>query len=422
MTSRRGFLKAGGLALFGIGFGGVPSFVAQAAQMIQAPALFKKRKTLVCIFQRGAMDGLMAVTPFTDPYLKAARPTIFMSAAKNADYKPLIDLDGRFGLHPSMAAFESVFKDGRLAIVHGIGSPNQTRSHFDAQDYMESGTPFNKGTSSGWLNRAAGLLGHDAVAPFQAVSMTSSLPRSFYGDHPAIAINNLQDFSIQMQGNKTGANMAAKSFEDLYDQTSSSLLKETGKESFDAIKMLQKVDTKNYKAENNAQYPNSALGKSLKQIAQLIKLDLGLEVAFAESGGWDTHFNQGKDTGIFARNVNDLSECMMAFWADMGAYQDEVTIMTMTEFGRTVKQNGTGGTDHGRASCNFILGNDVKGGKVHGLVNPLAKENLEDGRDLAVTTDFRSVFSEVADKHLGINNDKILFPDWTGKTIGMMRS
>ena len=422
MTSRRGFLKAGGLALFGIGFGGVPSFVTQAAQMIQAPALFKKRKTLVCIFQRGAMDGLMAVTPFTDPYLKAARPTIFMSAAKNADYKPLIDLDGRFGLHPSMAAFESVFKDGRLAIVHGIGSPNQTRSHFDAQDYMESGTPFNKGTSSGWLNRAAGLLGHDAATPFQAVSMTSSLPRSFYGDYPSIAISNLQDFSIQMQGNKTGANMAAKSFEDLYDQTSSSLLKETGKESFDAVKMLQKVDTKNYKAENNAQYPNSALGKSLKQIAQLIKLDLGLEVAFAESGGWDTHFNQGKDTGIFARNVNDLSECMMAFWTDMGAYQDEVTIMTMTEFGRTVKQNGTGGTDHGRASCNFILGNDVKGGKVHGLVNTLAKENLEDGRDLAVTTDFRSVFSEVADKHLGINNDKILFPDWTGKTIGMMRS
>jgi len=364
----------------------------------------------------------MAVTPFTDPYLKAARPTIFMSAAKNADYKPLIDLDGRFGLHPSMAAFESVFKDGRLAIVHGIGSPNQTRSHFDAQDYMESGTPFNKGTSSGWLNRAAGLLGHDAATPFQAVSMTSSLPRSFYGDYPSIAISNLQDFSIQMQGNKTGANMAAKSFEDLYDQTSSSLLKETGKESFDAVKMLQKVDTKNYKAENNAQYPNSALGKSLKQIAQLIKLDLGLEVAFAESGGWDTHFNQGKDTGIFARNVNDLSECMMAFWTDMGAYQDEVTIMTMTEFGRTVKQNGTGGTDHGRASCNFILGNDVKGGKVHGLVNTLAKENLEDGRDLAVTTDFRSVFSEVADKHLGINNDKILFPDWTGKTIGMMRS
>jgi len=215
--------------------------------------------------------------------------------------------------------------------------------------------------------------------------------------------------------------MAAKSFEDLYDTTSSGLLKETGKESFDAMKMLQKVDTKNYKPSNNAVYPNSALGNSLKQIAQLIKMDVGMEVAFAESGGWDTHFNQGADTGIFARNVNDLSQSMMAFWADMGTYQDDLTVMTMTEFGRTVKQNGTGGTDHGRASCNFILGNGVNGGLVHGLVNPLAVENLEDGRDLAVTTDFRSVFSEVADKHLNINNDKVLFPDWEGNKIGVMR-
>ena len=421
MTSRRGFLKAGGLALFGIGLGGVPTFVAEAANLVKAPGLFKKRKTLVCIFQRGAMDGLMAVTPFTDQYLKAARPTLFMSAAKGSAEKPLIDLDGRFGLHPSMSAFESVFKDGRLGIVHGIGSPNNTRSHFDAQDYMESGTPFNKGTASGWLNRAVGLLGHDAATPFQAVSLTSSLPRSFYGDHPSVAINNLQDFSIQMRGNQNGANMAAKSFEDLYDQTSSGLLKETGKESFDAVKMLKNVDTKNYKPENSAQYPNTALGNALKQIAQLIKLDLGLEVAFAESGGWDTHFNQGTTNGIFSRNVKDLSECMMAFWTDMGAYQDEITVMTMTEFGRTVKQNGTGGTDHGRASCNFILGNDVNGGKVHGLVNPLAVENLEDGRDLAVTTDFRSVFSEVADRHLNINNDQTLFPNWNGKHIGMMR-
>lgn len=422
MTSRRGFLKAGGLALFGIGLGGVPTFVAKAAEMVKAPGLFKRRKTLVCIFQRGAMDGLMAVTPFTDEYLKAARPTLFMSAAKGSNNKPLIDLDGRFGLHPSMSAFESVFRDGRLAIVHGIGSPNNSRSHFDAQDYMESGTPFNKGTSSGWLNRAVGLLGHDAATPFQAVSLTSSLPRSFYGDEPALAINNLQDFTLSMRGNPMAANMAAKSFEELYDQTSSNLLKETGKESFEATKMLKQIDVKNYKPANNAQYPNSSVGNSLKQIAQLIKSDVGLEVAFAESGGWDTHFNQGTENGIFARNVNDLSESIMAFWTDLGTYQDDVTVMTMTEFGRTVHQNGTGGTDHGRASCNFILGNDVFGGKVHGLVDALANENLEDGRDLKVTTDFRSVFSEVADRHLNIHKDNILFPDWNGNHIGMMRS
>jgi uncharacterized protein (DUF1501 family) len=290
---------------------------------------------------------------------------------------------------------------------------------------MESGTPFNKGTASGWLNRAVGLLGHDAATPttpFQAVSLTSALPRSFYGDNPSVAISNLQDFAIQMRGNPSGVNMAAKSFEDLYDQTSSNLLKSTGKESFDAMKMLQKADTKNYKPANGAVYPNTAVGNSLKQIAQLIKMDVGLEIAFTESGGWDTHFNQGADTGIFARNVDDLSKCIVAFWTDLGQYTDDVTLMTMTEFGRTVKQNGTGGTDHGRASCNFILGNDVNGGLVHGKVQPMTLDNLEDGRDLAVSTDFRSVFSEVADRHLSLKNDKVLFPEWNGDHIGVMRA
>lgn len=417
MNTRRAFLKGAGLALFGIGVGGVPTFVARAAESFKKTAAYKKNKILVCIFQRGAMDGLMAVTPFTDQFLKAARPTIFMEAGNG---KPLIDLDGRFGLHPAMKSFEPLFREKRMAIVHGIGSPNNTRSHFDAQDYMESGTPFNKGTASGWLNRAVGLLGHDAT-PFRAVSVTSSLPRSLYGDNAALAINNLQEFTIQMKGNPKAANMVSKSFEDLYDQASSTLLKETGKESFDAIKMLQKTDVKNYKPSNGAEYPASALGNSLKQIAQLIKMDVGLEVAFAEHGGWDTHYNQGTEQGSFARNAVDLSNSIAAFWKDLGQLQDDVTIMSMTEFGRTVKQNGTGGTDHGRGSCNFIIGNDVNGGIVHGIVKPLSVENLEDGRDLAVTTDFRTVFNEVATKHLNIRGSNKLFPDWQGASIGVMK-
>ena len=421
MSSRRGFLKSGALALFATGVGGVPTFIARAANSNKIVSPYKKNKKIVCIFQRGAMDGLMAVTPFTDENLKAARPNLFMSAAKNGVTKPLIDLDGRFGLHPAMKAFEPLFRDKRLGIVHAVGSPNSTRSHFDAQDYMEAGTPFNKGTSSGWLNRAVGLLGHEAATPFQAVSITNSLPKSFYGDNAALAINNLQDFTIQMRGNPMAANMASKSFEELYDQTSSSLLNKTGKESFDAVKMLQKTDTKNYKPANGAVYPQSQLGNALKQIAQLIKMEVGLEVAFTECGGWDTHYNQGVETGVFARNVTDLSEAIAAFWTDMSGYQDDVTLMTMTEFGRTVKQNGTGGTDHGRGSCLFILGNDVNGGIVHGDMPSLAKENLEDGRDVPVTTDFRSVFSEVADTHLKIHDDKVLFPEWDGKKIGVMR-
>lgn len=420
MSTRRGFIKSGALAVFGVSLGGVPGFVLKAANHFNQQEAFKKRKILICIFQRGAMDGLMAVTPFTDGFLKAARPNLFMTAAKS-EVNRLIDLDGQFGLHPSMVSLEQLFKNKQLAIVHGIGSPNNTRSHFDAQDYMESGTPFKKGTESGWLNRAVGLMGHDAT-PFRAVSLTTSQPRSFYGAHPTVSISNLQDFVLKGKQSASMLNVTAKSFEELYDQTTSDLMQQTGKETFEAVKMLSGIDVKNYKPANGAEYPNSTLGNSLKQIAQLIKSDVGLEIGFAESSGWDTHFNQGTANGVFARNAKDLTESITAFWNDMGAaYQDEVVVMTMTEFGRTVKQNGTGGTDHGRASCNFILGNQLNGGLVYGDLKPLAVENLEDGRDLPVTTDFRAVFSEVADQHLKLNNDSILFPDWNGKHLKLFR-
>lgn len=415
-------MKSGGLALFGVGLmGGIPAFMAEAAASEKILGPYKRKRVLVCIFQRGAMDGLMAVTPFSDTFLQAARPNLLLPAVAGGRGSALVDLDGKWGLHPGMKAFEPLFRGGNLAIVHGIGSPNNTRSHFDAQDYMESGTPFNKGTASGWLNRAVGLLGHDALTPFAAVSLTSALPRSFYGDNPSLAISNLQDFAIELRGNPMAANTAAKSFEELYDQTSAGLLHNTGKESFEAMKILQQADVRNYRPAAGAVYPNSPLGNSMRQIAQLIKMDVGLEVAFTESNGWDTHFNQGTDNGVFARSVTDLSNSVAAFWRDLDVYQDDVTVMTMTEFGRTVHQNGTGGTDHGRASCNFILGNGVAGGKVYGDVPVLANENLEDGRDLPVTTDFRSVFSAVADAGLQLSNDNVLFPGWNGKKAAVMK-
>ena len=286
---------------------------------------------------------------------------------------------------------------------------------------MESGTPFDKGNQSGWLNRAIGLMGHDAT-PFRAVSMTASSPRSLYGYNPTISLSNLQDFAIRPNRNMQGMDLSAQSFEDLYDQTTSGLFKETSKETFEAVDMLSKVNVKTYQPANGALYPTTKLGNSLKQLAQLIKVDVGLEIGFAESTGWDTHFNQGTDRGGFAKSATDLGDSIAAFWTDIGeAYQDEVTVMTMTEFGRTVKQNGSGGTDHGRASCNFILGNNVNGGIVYGDIKPLAIENLEDGRDLAVSTDFRSVFSEVADKQLLLNNDALLFPGWKGDHLKIMK-
>lgn len=417
MTNRRVFMKSGAMALFAAGFGGVPGFIARAADSGKLWYPYKKNKTLVCIFQRGAMDGLMAVSPYTDPHLKILRPGLFMSPAETEGR--LIDLDGRFGLHPSLLSFAPFFTEGRMAIVHGVGSPNTTRSHFDAQDYMESGTPFSKSTGSGWMNRALGLMGKEAT-PFRAVSITASLPGSLYGDNETVAISNLQEFAIQMRDNPLASNLAAKSFEQLYDQASSRLLNKTGKESFGAMKMLNVNSIKNYQPANGVIYPNSPLGNSLKQIAILLKMEAGMEMAFAESGGWDTHINQGTVNGALARNLKDFSESIAAFWKDISAYQDEVTLMTMTEFGRTAHQNGTGGTDHGRASCLFVLGNDVQGGKVYNNIKTLARDELEDGRDLPVSTDFRSVFSAVANKHLQINDNSKLFPGWEGKGLGLM--
>ncbi len=420
MISRRFFLKAGALALVTTSVGGVPAFVTRAAQTQKNTALFRKNKVLICIFQRGAMDGLMAVTPYNDEFLKKARPDLFISPAKSQN-NPLIDLDGRFGLHPSLSPFESLFKENRLAIVHGVGSPNNTRSHFDAQDYMESGTPFKKGTPSGWLNRASGLLGHEAISPFQAVSITDALPRSLYGDNPAIAISNLADFNIKSKEDLMSSGNTSDSFESLYDHSDSELINKTGKETFEAMKILKDVDTKNYRPDNQAVYPASSLGNSLKQIAQLIKMNVGMEIAFAECGGWDTHFNQGTGTGTFARNIGDFGKSIVAFWNDLEMYQDEIEIVTMTEFGRTVRQNGTRGTDHGRGSCMFIIGNDINGGKVHGSVPELSIENLEDERDVPVTTDFRAVFEEVSTTHLGFKSNNVLFPGWDGKGIGLMK-
>lgn len=417
MLHRRAFLRSGSLAVFAAGLGGLPSFMATAAAKGKILHPYKRNKTMVCIFQRGAMDGLMAVSPYADPNLKLLRPNLYMSPA--ATEGSMFDLDGFFGLHPSLSSLFPYFKEGRLGIVHGVGSPNTTRSHFDAQDYMETGTPFSKITSSGWLNRAVGLMGHDAT-PFSAVSITGSLPRSMQGDQNALAITNLEEFVIQMKGNPMAQNMTAKSFEQLYDQASSDLLRHSGKESFEAMKMLDMKAVKSYQPANGAVYPTSPLGRSLRQIAMLIKMDVGLEVGFAESGGWDTHVGQGTVNGALARNLRDFGDSIGAFWKDMEGYHDDVTVMTMTEFGRTAHQNGTGGTDHGRASCLFVLGNDVEGGKVHHRIKSLAKEELEDKRDLPVTTDFREVFTAVAKRHLNINQTKDLFPGWDGALKGLM--
>jgi uncharacterized protein (DUF1501 family) len=420
MMNRRLFLKTGGIALFSLGMGAGPGFLTRAAMAAQGTGstTSRKRKILVTIFQRGAMDGLAAVPPIDDSTLRTLRPRLALSGARAEGDQALLDLGTGFGLHPAFEPLMPLWKDKRLGIVHAVGSPDPTRSHFDAQDFMETGTPGRKGTPSGWLNRAVGLTGHEG-SPFRAVAMTASLPRSLYGDEPALAVTNLADFKVALPGADRTAAAAGQGFEALYEQTSQGLLRDTGGETFRAIHMLSASEIQKYKPADGAEYPKSPLGNALRQIALLIKSDVGLEIAFAESGGWDTHVQQ---IGTFNRQARDLADSIQAFWTDLGAWQDQVVLTTMTEFGRTVRENGSGGTDHGHGSCLFVLGNSMDGGKVHGTFPGLADGALYEGRDLPVTTDFRAVFCELAGKHLGIKDDAKLFPGWTGRRIPLLKA
>ncbi|MFN2501918.1 MAG: DUF1501 domain-containing protein [Pyrinomonadaceae bacterium] len=409
---RRYFLKTGGIGLASFGFmAAAPNFLHQFANAAARGDAYGKKKVLVTIFQRGAVDGLNMIVPHGESEYYNVRRTI--AIRKPGQPGGAVDLDGFFGLHPSLKPLETFWKDKKLAIIEATGSPDNTRSHFDAQDYMESGTPGNKGTRDGWLNRVMQASAAKDVSPFRAVSMTQQLPRALYGKAPSVAMTNLADFSIKAgvysQNMKGG-------FEGLYQQNAKDTLGETGKETFEAVNFLKTANPAQYKAENGAVYPNTALGRSLMQIAQLIKAGVGLEVAFAEAGGWDTHTNQGNaqnpSQGQLANLLRDFGAAIAAFGTDLGPRMDDVVLITMSEFGRTVRENGSRGTDHGHGNAMLVLGNSVKGGKVYGDWKGLKPDQLWEGRDLAVTTDFRDVFAEAALKHMGSKDLAKIFPNY----------
>jgi uncharacterized protein (DUF1501 family) len=403
MRTRRGFLKNGALAL--VGTTAIPSFLTRAV-MAQATAASASRKKLVVIFQRGAADGLNIVIPHAESSYFQMRPTIAIPRQQ------ILDLDGFFGLHPAMASLKPLWDAKHLAIVHAAGSPDMTRSHFDAQDYMESGTPGIKATEDGWLNRA--LQAEDerrraTETPFRAVALTAEMPRTLEGRIRALALNNVRDFHVG--GARTPANASfANSFEGLYDESSDSALRGAGREVFEAAKMLQATDPTRYKPAAGAEYPRGGFGDSMKQIAQLLKADLGVEAAFADIGGWDHHQNEGSVDGQLAGRLKEFSESLSAFWMDMETQGEDVVVVTMSEFGRTARENGTRGTDHGHANVMFVMGGPVKGGRVYGRWPGLAAEQLNEGRDLTVTTDFRQVLAEAAFKQIGARDLNLTFP------------
>jgi uncharacterized protein (DUF1501 family) len=406
-TSRRFFLHKGALAIAGAtAIPTLPSFLVRSV-MAQTAATPGKR--LVVIFQRGAADGLNVVVPYREPNYYAMRSTIAIPQNQ------VLDLDGFFGLHPSLAAFKPLYDQGHLAVVHAAGSPDMSRSHFDAQDYMESGTPGVKSTEDGWLNRALqteDLRHRQEHTAFRALALGSTVPRTLAGKIPAIALSNVNNFAVGGSNpNRSPApSMAASAFEAMYDDSGDRIFHATGEETFEAVKMLRAANPAQYTPSPGADYPTSEFGNNMKQIAQLLKADLGVEAAFTDVGGWDTHQNQGGVNGQLADRLRDFSSTIAAFWRDLGDSAETVTLVTMSEFGRTARQNGTGGTDHGHANAMFVLGGQVKGGKVYGRWPGLANEQLNEGRDLTVTTDFRQVLGEVVAKTIGANNLELVFP------------
>jgi uncharacterized protein (DUF1501 family) len=409
--NRRFFLKSGGIALASMGASlSAPSFLERAVLAATHNLVTGgRRKTLIAIFQRGAVDGLNMVVPYGEREYYEARPSIAIPKPESGKADAALDLDGFFGLHPVLTPFKPLWNSKQLAIVHAVGSPDNTRSHFDAQDYMESATPGRKGTPDGWLNRYLQASANSDDSPFRAVSVTPTMPRVLQGRAPALSFSRLIDFTIR--AGRSSANIQG-GFEAMYDQAVNDVLRGTGKETFEAVNYLKKVNPGQYKEENGAQYPRSPFGNSLLQIAQLIKSDVGLEVAFTDIQGWDTHVNQGNSRGQLANRLQELTSGIAALVTDLGKRMDDVIVLTMSEFGRTVRENGNRGTDHGHANVMFVIGNSVRGGKVYGQWPGLKTERLYEGRDLALTTDFRDVFGEVAAKHLGTSKLEAIFPGY----------
>jgi uncharacterized protein (DUF1501 family) len=410
MYSRRIFLRNSGLAMIGVGT--APAWLQRALYAKEGPS---RKKILVAIFQRGAADGLNVVVPHGDKAYYNLRPTIAVPRPAVGRADAALDLDGFFGLHPSLAPLKPLFDQQHLAIVDAAGSPDPTRSHFDAQDYMESGTPGLKATHDGWMNRALPKA-EGKASPVRAVSLGPTLARAMAGRNPAISLQSIGGFQVRDA-------MAAKQFQDMYQNAADPMLRAAGQETFEAVRMLQAVQKQPYTPAGGADYPRGRFGESLRQIAQLIKADVGVEMAFADIGGWDHHVNemgQRASEGQLANLLREYGQALAAFWTDMGDRMEDVALVTMSEFGRTAHENGNRGTDHGHANCMFVMGGAVKGGKVYGKWPGLEREQLYEGRDLAITTDFRDVLGEMVSKHMGNATLDGVFPGYSPKFLGLV--
>ena len=401
MITRRVLLRNGALAVLGLG--AVPPFLQRLA-LASAPG--RRQKTLVIIFQRGGEDGLNTIIPFGEKEYYRSRPSIAIPRPSSQEGAAL-DLDGFFGMHPSLQALLPAYQKEQLAVVQAVGSPHESRSHFEAQDFVESASSDYR-NSEGWVNRYLTHNPDPQSTSFRAVSIGSSMPYALQGPATALNVNEVSSFGLKA-GRANGP--IGNAFESLYSRETDTLLAGTGRELFDAIDFLKKNDLSRY--QSDTQYPRGQFARALKQVAQLIKAQVGLEVAFVDFGGWDHHFNEGGVNGQLANLLRQFSEGLTAFTRDLGDRLEDVVTVTISEFGRTVAENGNAGTDHGYGNLMMILGGPVKGGQVYGQWPGLKPEQRFQGRDLAYTTDFRNLLAEVLTGHLGAPDVDRVFPGFS---------
>jgi uncharacterized protein (DUF1501 family) len=362
--------------------------------------------TLVVVFLRGAADVLNMVVPHGEDAYYQLRRSLGIARPDDARKKKeerTVDLDGFFGLHPNMSPLLEAWQSEQLAIIHACGAPDESRSHFKAMELMERGVDDERGPASGWIGRHLATLNTGNSSPLRAVGMGTRPQRSLSGSVPVSALRSIADFHLG--GDQRILQQMRASLETVY---ANDIL---GQETLSIMDTLEKLDPSTYHSPLST-YPNTEFGLALKQTAMLIKAEVGLEVSAIDLGGWDTHFAQGSSTGIMPNLMKDLAKGLAAFHADMADYQNQLITVTMSEFGRRASENGSLGTDHGHGSMMMVLGGNVDGGKVHGQWPGLAEGQLIGPGDLAVTTDYRDVLSEILTKRLNSSATNEIFPDY----------
>lgn len=397
--SRRDFLKLAGFAA--------------AAPLLQPRLAFAQGAAagdvLVVIFQRGGMDGLNAVVPFADDDYYRLRPRV--SIPRSGD-GAVLALDARFGLHPALAPLLPAFAAGELAVVHAAGAPSGSRSHFSSMDLMERAALEQPNLTSGWINRH--LLSRGSGADFQGVGLGTAVQRSLSGPASVLGMASFDAFALQARSPRAGD--IAATLKALHG--GGATLDAVAQTAFRAMDRLLQADPAQFSAANGADYPDTAFGRQLQQVAQLVKAGVGLEAAAVDIGGWDHHNDELR---LLAPLLDEFARGLAAFRTDLGVRMARVCVVSMSEFGRRAYENASGGTDHGTANCLFLLGGGVAGGKVHADWPGLGDADLDRG-DLAITTDYRSVLAELLRKRRGETDLAAVFPGFAGSSdLGLFR-